>query len=528
MKYEYIVQDGNGDVIMKDALKRRSSWKSVDVSDLPKSMPEWKKLSIKLQQNKFNFVWKPSVRIDKSRTIYDLNSEYIVKYNQKKQLINHFRFSDVITNKNNLIQTLGLYSLLFDISVFDTIPISFSSNSLKNIEINSDLSEDGTIWIVKPENEYGGKDIEIFNKYNDVVEFLSIKKDEWIVQKYINNPLLINGRKFDVRVHALVTEKYDVYIYLDGIVRTSSYKYEAISLNSLNYHPINSDKFKAIHVTNNKVQKTTPDFEKYEEGNSLSFEQLQEYFDLTNGKDNVNFRRDILPRMSEIILDCISSARDLLMKGDESAKPFEIFGFDFIIDENFRTWLLEVNMNPGFDYGNKWADNLMFRMCEEMLELTLDKQFKSQKIIPLNKKYYNPPPTKLDWKDDIKDTYVHVKQKITPNELFDYNSDSNSKENRWELIYSEHISPLKIKHQKNMRNKSLNKDIIDEISILEENKVKLSEEDYINLCTKYTFPYVNNLSKEEIELFVGKRSMGPFLKRYIHIRNDEWYYPYKF
>lgn len=67
----------------------------------------------------------------------------------------------------------------------------------------------------------------------------------YIIQKYIDYPLLIHKRKFDFRVFALVTsinKKLKGYFYEDGYIRTSSREYD---LNALD------DKF--IHLTNDAI-----------------------------------------------------------------------------------------------------------------------------------------------------------------------------------------------------------------------------------------------------------------------------------
>ena len=54
----------------------------------------------------------------------------------------------------------------------------------------------------------------------------SESKRTYIVQMYIDRPLLYNNRKFDIRHYMLITNLYGVmraYWYTDGYIRTSSY-----------------------------------------------------------------------------------------------------------------------------------------------------------------------------------------------------------------------------------------------------------------------------------------------------------------
>lgn len=54
---------------------------------------------------------------------------------------------------------------------------------------------------------------------------------------------------------------------------------------------------------------------------------------------------------------------------------FELFGYDFILDEDFNTWLIEVNTNPCIEESSKLLKVLIPRMIDDMLKLSVDQYF---------------------------------------------------------------------------------------------------------------------------------------------------------
>ena len=54
---------------------------------------------------------------------------------------------------------------------------------------------------------------------------------------------------------------------------------------------------------------------------------------------------------------------------------FELFGYDFIIDEDFNTWLIEVNTNPCLEESSQMLRQYLPRMIEDMLKITIDQIF---------------------------------------------------------------------------------------------------------------------------------------------------------
>lgn len=54
---------------------------------------------------------------------------------------------------------------------------------------------------------------------------------------------------------------------------------------------------------------------------------------------------------------------------------FELFGYDFIIDEDLNTVLIEVNTNPCLEESNRILKCMLPRMVDDMMNITMDPLF---------------------------------------------------------------------------------------------------------------------------------------------------------
>jgi hypothetical protein len=63
----------------------------------------------------------------------------------------------------------------------------------------------------------------------------------------------------------------------------------------------------------------------------------------------VSIKDHFLPRMKDMAIDTILSIKSELNK-KERRHCYELLGYDYLIDEDFRLWLLEVNNNPFLGY----------------------------------------------------------------------------------------------------------------------------------------------------------------------------------
>ncbi len=66
------------------------------------------------------------------------------------------------------------------------------------------------------------------------------------------------------------------------------------------------------------------------------------------------------------------SVRNIINKNNRK-HCFEIFGYDFMIDENLKVWLIEVNTNPCLEESSPILEEILPRMLDDAFKLTIDK-----------------------------------------------------------------------------------------------------------------------------------------------------------
>eukprot|EP01034_Spumella_vulgaris_P022713 gene22713-28866_t len=193
-------------------------------------------------------------------------------------------------------------------------------------------------------------------------------QDGWIVQLYMDRPLLISGRKFDIRCFVLVTHSTKKglkgYFYREAYVRTSSKKYSMDKISD-----------RETHLTNDAVQKLSKAYGKFENGNKLNFDEWQALIneEYPNAPPNVVYG-SIFPeikRMSKLSLD---AAAESLCKSSIN-KSFELFGYDYMVDEQFNPVLIEVNTNPCLEFVCPLLTTLITELIECTIRLAIDPEF---------------------------------------------------------------------------------------------------------------------------------------------------------
>lgn len=78
--------------------------------------------------------------------------------------------------------------------------------------------------------------------------------------------------------------------------------------------------------------------------------------------------------MKEMIRHSLLSVRKKLNPNNRKF-CFELFGYDFIMDEDFNLWLIEVNTNPCIEESSEMLKHYLRRMINDLIKIEIDPKF---------------------------------------------------------------------------------------------------------------------------------------------------------
>lgn len=214
------------------------------------------------------------------------------------------------------------------------------------------------IWILKPAGLSRGRGIECYNLLDEIKEKLQ-REGQWVIQKYIENPLIILKKKFDIRQWVLVTSwnPLTAWFYDKCYLR---FGVEDYSIDDL--------KNKFIHLTNNSIQKNSEKFESTEiEGNMWHSDDLSEYLKNKEGYDI--WEENIKPRIKKIVIHSLECVQDMV---DGRKGSCELYGYDIMLDDLYNPWLIEVNCSPAMDYSTVITEVMVKEVMMDTIKIMVD------------------------------------------------------------------------------------------------------------------------------------------------------------
>ena len=191
--------------------------------------------------------------------------------------------------------------------------------------------------------------------------------DHYVAQKYIKNPLLIDDLKFDCRLYVLVLsiDPMRIYLFNEGLARFSTDPYKQPHPKNLNNHYMHLTNY-AINCRNKGKFVFNKGLDDCDTGHKRTFTSVLEWIE-ENYDDGEQKVDQMMHKIEQLIIKTMCTVQPSLKhylnipskaqykEEDMSKNPgkvnsmcFEILGFDVLIDDKLKPWLIEINHAPSF------------------------------------------------------------------------------------------------------------------------------------------------------------------------------------
>lgn len=217
----------------------------------------------------------------------------------------------------------------------DVMPLTYCINDHNWVEILHNVAEkhsSDSVWILKPSLLNNGKHIKIFTHINQLEQhYLSANRigGEHVLQQYIVEPHLLQGpkagHKYSIRMFVVITNYAGFYIYPNGYFNVALNPYAHNAFDDLRAHLTNEhlsdEEFNVVQIPTTKYDLFKPLYPKIETSVKAVMFTLQQ-----------------------------QHPQAFICK---KRRTLAIFGFDFIVDDGLRVWLIEANHGPCFPIDDK-------------------------------------------------------------------------------------------------------------------------------------------------------------------------------
>lgn len=334
------------------------------------------------------------------------------------QRTNHFPASWHLGRKDLLWRHVSRMHRKYGLE-YELMPQTFVLPDEQNSWVASREAAPKAVWIFKPTCSSCGRGIRLLTKDS------KLPKKPGVMQRYVTNPLLIKGFKFDMRIYVLVTsfDPLKVYIFDELLVRLATTKFSAgnkrLSERTMHLTNYSVNKHNAAYVKNTdqaSPQKEDPmrtslyadaedesprrfrvgresgeDSEEEDEAqpsedvpSKWSLADLKEYFQNNQWDFDSTFAR-INDLVVKTLLSVEPAIVQLLHRGNGPEQLgcqscFELFGFDVLLDQDFKPWLLEVNVSPSLSSSSPLDRRIKTMLCADLFTLVGFRPFVQKEV----------------------------------------------------------------------------------------------------------------------------------------------------
>uniref|UniRef100_A0AAA9SAK3 TTL family tubulin polyglutamylase complex subunit L1 n=2 Tax=Bos TaxID=9903 RepID=A0AAA9SAK3_BOVIN len=243
----------------------------------------------------WNFYW---MSVQTIRNVFSVETGYRLS---DDQIVNHFPNHYELTRKDLMVKNIKRYRKELEKEgsplaekdesgkylYLDFVPVTYMLPADYNLFVEEFRKSPSSTWIMKPCGKAQGKGIFLINKLSQIKKWsrdsktssfvTQSTKEAYVISLYINNPLLIGGRKFDLRLYVLVSTYRPLrcYMYKLGFCRFCTVKYTPSTSELDNMF---------VHLTNVAIQKHGEDYN-HIHGGKWTVNNLRLYLESTRGKE---------------------------------------------------------------------------------------------------------------------------------------------------------------------------------------------------------------------------------------------------
>ena len=261
------------------------------------------------------------------------------------QFLYGMKGSDMLAGKNNLMIMVRRHMSQDDIDRF--FPRTYIMSFKPDLEKLKQEYNKNTMYILKS-NKQRQQGYQITNN----LEYIEQNKKDFVVcQELLQDPLLVNGRKINIRVYMLILLKKDqisFYIYQNGFMYYTPKPFKAGSSRS------------DENITTGYIDRAVY------ENNPLTISDLSKHL----GAESFD---TLWKNTKECFSKITRCYRDFLLKENTGVPgvKFMIYGCDIAPDSKLDVKCMEVNKGPDLKYKDERDKEVKFNMVKQMMQMVL-------------------------------------------------------------------------------------------------------------------------------------------------------------
>ncbi|XP_070341825.1 probable tubulin polyglutamylase TTLL9 isoform X2 [Equus asinus] len=304
--------------------------------------------------------------------------------------ISHFRNHYELTRKNYMVKNLKRFRKQLEreagkleAAKCDFFPKTFEMPCEYHLFVEEFRKNPGITWIMKPVARSQGKGIFLFRRLKDIMDWRKGNAGKKLTSleaqpaRSTANPsgshssvALCNHRRHPspglfqlpqrLATTILLSVSVDVvlqyiplraWLYRDGFARFSNTRFTLSSID---------DQY--VHLTNVAVQKTSPDYHP-KKGCKWMLQRFRQYLASKHGPEAVE---TLFSDMDNIFIRSLQSVQKVIISDKHC---FELYGYDILIDQDLKPWLLEVNASPSLTASSQEDYELKTCLLEDTLHV---------------------------------------------------------------------------------------------------------------------------------------------------------------